>query len=320
MKKYDCIFAGEICIDLPINPIPLDVPIIEHSPIELSSIDYVAGGVVSNGCMVLSTLGLQAVALGCVGQDVWADVLLEKLHDHGVDISHIISLPEATSACLVLVGSQGGHCFAYHAGASQKLNASMMLENMDIYHQSRYLMLGYYGLMRSLTPDLQYVLPKIKKTGCRIALDAAFGGGKLQPLDNILPYLDIYIPSYEEASQQTGEAEPHKMLQCFRQYSRSDTLLGIKLGANGALLSPSKGEFITIDPVILSSEVKDTTGAGDSFYAGLIAGLIKGYSVEASAKIASAAGACCITEIGTIAGVKNFQQTCQFAGVKVFPT
>lgn len=315
MKKYDCIFAGEICIDFPLSPLSLHTPLIEQAPIVLSAMDYVAGGIVSNGSMVFSRLGLKAAAFACVGQDVWADVLLAKLQQVGVDVSSIISIPLASSMCFIFI-ENGEHCFAYQAGACQSLNAEMLQANLALFEQSHYLMLGYYGLMKSLTPDLPDVLPQVKETGCRIALDAAFGGGKLQPLDSILPHLDLYIPSYEEAHNQTGEGEPVAMLECFRRYTSATTILGIKLGENGALISPHKNEYITISPIKPPSDIIDTTGAGDSFYAGFIAGLIKGYDVEEAAKIASAAGACSVTGIGAIAGIRPFEQTCTLAGVK----
>jgi len=143
---------------------------------------------------------------------------------------------------------------------------------------------------------------------CRTALDAADGGGTLQPLDRMLPHLDIYIPSQREAESQTGETDPLRMIRVLREYA-TDALLGIKMGANGVLLSPSREEFLEIKPVTLPGPLVDTTGAGDSFYAGFITGLIRGLGTEQAGRLGAAAGACCVTGLGASEGVRNFEDT-----------
>ena len=55
-------------------------------------------------------------------------------------------------------------------------------------------------------------------------------------------------------------------------------LLGVKLGSEGALLSPRAGQYERIAQVAAPGPVVDTTGAGDCFYAGLLTGLLRGMS------------------------------------------
>ena len=90
--------------------------------------------------------------------------------------------------------------------------------------------------------------PCIRETGCLTALDAAGDGGGLQPLDRSLPHLDVYVPSYAEANHQTGEEEPEKIIEVFRGCG-AEGLLGVKLGSEGALLSPKPGEFASVSTV-----------------------------------------------------------------------
>ena len=59
----------------------------------------------------------------------------------------------------------------------------------------------------------------------------------------------------------------------------------------GVLLSPRAGEFISIPICKPPGSVVDTTGAGDSFYAGLLTGLIKGLSVEQAGRLPRARAA-----------------------------
>ena len=76
--------------------------------------------------------------------------------------------------------------------------------------------LGYYPLLPNLLPDLPEVLAAIRGVGCVTALDAAGDGGELQPLRDILPHVDVYVPSRKEAEHQTGETDPRAMITAFR--------------------------------------------------------------------------------------------------------
>ena len=57
---------------------------------------------------------------------------------------------------------------------------------------------------------------------------------------SILPHLDVYCPSRAEAEHQTGQTDPQKIIDTFRQCG-APGLLGVKLGSEGALLSPGGG-------------------------------------------------------------------------------
>jgi len=54
----------------------------------------------------------------------------------------------------------------------------------------------------------------------------------------------------------------------------------VKLGAQGALLSPAAGQYVSIDCLPPPGPVVDTTGAGDSFFAGVLTGLLRGLGIE----------------------------------------
>ena len=137
----------------------------------------------------------------------------------------------------------------------------------------------------------------------------------MQPLDRILPYLDYYVPSLSEASRQTGQSEPADMLTVYRDHGATG-LLGIKLGDQGALLSPaSDADHIVVSPVPPPGPIVDTTGAGDCFFAGLLAGLLRDMSLEKAGRLGAAAGACCITDYAGTAGVRDFDETCRLAGL-----
>lgn len=313
-RSMDCIVCGETCLDIVARPIPLDRPLAEHDLVKIDSPAAVTGGIVPNSGIVLARLGLRVAGMGLVGDDDWGRIILGRLRAAGIDTRHVTQLTTVgSSVTVVLTGRDGEHTFAFYPGASQRIDKAYCLDRLDEFAQARYALFGYYHLLPNLESDLPEVLAAVRGTGCRTALDTTNGGGTLQPLDRILPHLDLYVPSYSEARGQTGCDDPVEMIRTYRQYG-GHTLLGIKLGERGAVLSPSGDDCVWIDPVSPPGPVVDTTGAGDAFYAGLIAGLLNGLDTAAAGRLGAAAGACCVTGLGGAAGVRDLAQVRSLAG------
>ena len=238
-----------------------------------------------------------------------------RLEAEAVDCSRLLTHPTAaTSTTAVLIDPSGERSFAHCVGAPKLMDKAMFLANLDLFARSRMMLVGYYSLMPNLEPDLPEVLAAIRQTGCRTALDAAGSGGTMQPLDRILPHVDVYVPSHAEATHQTGQTDPRRIIEAYRSCGALG-LLGVKLGSKGALLSPAAGKYVEIACVPPPGPVVDTTGAGDCFFAGLLTGLLKGLDVERSGRLAAATGACCVTGFGATAGVRAYEETARLAGV-----
>jgi sugar/nucleoside kinase (ribokinase family) len=57
----------------------------------------------------------------------------------------------------------------------------------------------------------------------------------------------------------------------------------------------------------------DTLGAGDTWTAGFLCGLLRGWDLERVARFANAVGACCVQALGATTGVRSFAETCALA-------
>ncbi|HUT92402.1 MAG TPA: carbohydrate kinase family protein [Thermoguttaceae bacterium] len=314
-KTIDGVVCGSCVADILVRPVRLDVAWGEGTLTQVDPIEPATGGIVCNSGIAMARLGLNVAALGCVGNDHWASMIRGRLTDEGIDARRLVTHPTAaTTTAVVLIDSDGQRSFAFCPGATEQLSSALFLENLDLFAQSRMALIGYYSLLPNLEHDLPEVLAAIRERGCRTALDSAGNGGRMEPLDRILPHLDVYVPSYAEAAHQTGESEPRAILEAYRR-SGARGLLGVKLGSQGAVLSPAAGEYVRIDPVPPPGPVVDTTGAGDCFYAGLLVGLLKGMSIRDAGRLAAACAALSITGKGATTAAGDYAATARLAGL-----
>jgi len=308
-KSLDCVVCGSCVADVLVRPFSLETPIGPGVAAEVDPIELATGGIVCNSGIAMTRLGLKVAALGYVGDDHWGAMIRDRLEAEHIDCARLLIHPTAgTTTAVVLIDPGGQRSFAYSTGATERMDRAVLMEHLDLFARSRMILLGYYALLPKLEEDLPEVLAAIRRTGCRTALDTAAEGGRMQPLDRILPELDVYVPSHAEAARQTGRTDPEAIIEAYRDCG-APGLLGVKLGAEGALLSPAAGQYVAIDPVTPPGAVVDTTGAGDCFYAGLLAGLLRGMSPDEAGRLAAASGACCVTAKGATAGVRNYEET-----------
>ena len=314
-KTLDCVVCGSCVVDILVRPVPLDRAIGGGKLVHVQPIGVTTGGIVSNSGIAMARLGMKVAAFSYVGNDEWAPIIRRKYESEGLDASSLLTHPTgATSTTAVLIDPSGERTFAHCVGAPREMNGQTFLDNLDLFRRSRMALLGYYSLMPNLEAELARVLQALRQVGCKTALDAAGDGGSMSPLDQLLPHLDVYVPSHNEAEHQTGESDPRKIIDRYRACGATG-VLGVKLGSKGALLSDKRGSYIEVDAVRPPGQVVDTTGAGDSFYAGLLTGLLRGMSIAEAGKLAAATGACCVTALGATAGLRGYNETAKLAGL-----
>lgn len=300
------ILCGSCVVDLPCLTVPLDRAIGEDEAHAIEPIVPSLGGITCNTGIALSRLGVSVTPLTYVGKDIWGSLIRSTFEEEGISTKSVLTHPQApTTAVAVLIDEQGRRSFLAPnvRTATKDIDAAFVIERLSSL-KADYFILGYYGRMPRLEPDLPSVLSKIRESGCRTIMDSAGDGGDPDALSKALPHLDIYIPSEAEASRQTQTDDPKAMVQWFRQWN-DHGILGVKLGERGALLHSPQGDYIELPAIQPPSPIIDTTGAGDCFTAGLIAGLDQGLSLAESGRWATAAGSLAVTARGGYHGITN---------------
>ncbi len=311
----DCVLCGSCVVDMLCRPVDLTKPIGSGVLHQVDPILLTGGGITSNAGVTMARMGMKISVFSLVGHDAWSPVIRNLYRAEGIDDGPLIDHPTgATSTTVVVISENGERSFYHCVGAQKMLAAKDFFDHIDLFARARMMLLGYYSLLTNVENDLPEVFRRIRAVGCKTAMDSAGTGGALSPLDKILPHLDVWVPSHNEAKTQTGESDPRKIIGAYRACG-APGLVGVKLGSQGVLLSPKVGEFIQIDVAKPPGPVVDTTGAGDSFYGGLLTGLLKGLSVEQAGRLGAAAGACCVTVWGGSGGGRDYTFTAKLAGI-----
>ena len=129
-------------------------------------------------------------------------------------------------------------------------------------------------------------------------------------LNQAMPYIDIFMPSIDEAREISKESTVEKMAEVF--FSRGVKSVVIKCGSDGCYVQEKKDEKGYMSPACKGVTAVDTTGAGDSFCSGFLAALSKGYDFKTCALMGNATGAHCVMERGATTGIKSFEEIYKF--------
>lgn len=167
----------------------------------------------------------------------------------------------------------------------------------DHYKNPEYLMLG------NLTPSVQQlVLDRIENKPKLTVLDTMnfWMDVAWDDLLNVIKKIDILVINDEEARQLSGEYFLSKAAQ--KIFTMGPRYIIIKKGEHGALLLHKDQIFSA--PALLLNDVKDPTGAGDSFAGGFIGYLAKTNdlsfeNMKRAVVYGSACASFCVQEFGT---------------------
>ena len=163
-RQYDCVVVGSCVVDLLCRPVNLDQPIGAGTLYQTEPLRVVAGGITANSGISMARLGMRTAVCSCVGDDAWHSVVRDIFEANGVDTTHLVVHPtEATSTTVVVVAANGERSFFHCVGAPRTLDADALLSRMNLWRNTRSVLLGYYSLMPNIEPQLPTVLARLRE-------------------------------------------------------------------------------------------------------------------------------------------------------------
>jgi sugar/nucleoside kinase (ribokinase family) len=273
----------------------------------VDQLDLYTGGCAVNSGIAMAKIGLNTAVLGKIGNDGFGKFIYNSLKEEKVNVDGLVlDSNSSTSASVVLVDSGGERSFLHCLGA----NAEFTDKDVDfgIIEKSKIVFIAGTMLMPSFDGEpCARVLKKAKEMGKYTALDTAWDskGRWMKVLEPCMKYIDLFMPSYEEAVQLSSKEDAEDIADVFLSMGVKTAV--IKLGKDGCYIKDSGGEKYKI-PTYTDIKPVDTTGAGDSFAAGFLTGITEGWSLYECGKFANAVGTHCIMSVGASTGIKSMEE------------
>lgn len=231
-----------------------------------------SGGSAANTMSGLARLGVEAGFLSKIGKDEVGEFFKKQMLDTNVQ-PQLLTTDTPSGRVIALVTPDGERTFATCLGAAAEMRPDditpELFDGWDILYVEGYLVAN---------PNmLRKVVETAKAKGLTIAIDLASYNVVEESRDFLMDlvnnYVDIVFANEKEAFALTG-MEPEAALHFIADRCQ---IAVVKVGAKGAFVQRGQ-EVVSIPP--MEAHVVDTTGAGDMWAAGFLAGWVKGESLQ----------------------------------------
>jgi ribokinase len=247
----------------------------------LTGADLVLGGSAAITACGLARLGLDTTLLATVGDDVFGTVTRSRLSALGVPLrSPDTDEPTGISVHLATADDRA---ILTLPGTIPTLRPEDVTD--ELLAATRHLHVGSLYLQPVLAAGLAGVFKRARALGVGTSLDTNWDPAeRWESLDEILAYTDVFLPNAAELRAITGLDD---LDRAAARLVAAGTTVVMKDGARGARAWWPGGNCAAPGRAV---DVVDTTGAGDSFNAGFLAGRLAGEPIEVAVGWAAVAG------------------------------
>jgi ribokinase len=310
-KSYDIVSVGSATVDvfakteselIKIKTLRSEEELIAYpsgSKILITEVDFLFGGGGTNTAVSFSRLGLNAAYLGKVGQDENGHKILKHLRKekvdfvgkHGRDIS---------GYSIILDSIEEDRTILAFKGANDKLKYSEL--TCSSFNTPWY----YFS---SMVGESYKTLEKLAAYAERKKAKIAFNPSNylaekgMSALKKVLSKTYALILNDEEAKLLVGVGTPEDHLTAL--HNAGPEIVVITMGKHGAIASDRKHIYSIKPPKV---KVHETTGAGDAFAAGFVAGLVKKKHIEFALHLGAINAAGCVSQYGSHVGLPTWKE------------
>ncbi|MEI7633435.1 MAG: carbohydrate kinase family protein [bacterium] len=360
-RPIDVVVAGHVCLDIipgfpqgkryHVNDVFTPGKLVEVTDAAIST-----GGPVSNTGIGLVKLGMKVSFIAKTGADQFGQMTHDRLK-HWAGVEGLTISSEATSSYTIAIAPPGiDRIFFHNPGANHTFAADNV--DYDLCGRARLFHLGYPPLMRTLFRDngrqLTEIFRRVKERGTTTSLDMALPDPNSEAgqadwktiLKGLLPYVDIFHPSAEEAlfmahnekwrdlRAKAGNGEVLDLLKGADYTEMSDLLLSwgsamvtLKSGHRGFYLRTGSCDRIANTgsaapancdewsereiwaPAYHAANIASATGSGDSSLAGFSSAFLRGETPQRCVAAANALGYQNLQALDAVTGIRDWDYT-----------
>ncbi len=295
---YDVIVAGELNIDLVLKG---DVEP-EFGQVEklVDDMTLSAGGSACIFAASAAKMGLKVLYVSRVGDDLFGHFMLDAMRAVGVDVARVKIDPTIKTGATIILSKGQDRAMLTYLGSIAKVCYEDLGE--DWVHMARHLHVASPFLLTALRPDMPKMMRLAREAGMTVSLDTNWDPTEEWKVDDLLEYVDVFMPNENEVMAITGERDVERAIA--KMAARVPTLV-VKLGAEGAVAVRGEERIrVPAWPV----QVMDTTGAGDTFDGGFLAGWLKGEPLRRAVELAVTCGALTVAQVGGFNGQPTWEE------------
>ena len=300
--------AGNIVVDCLVRPVEAMPP--WSTTTHVDSISLHLGGNGAATAYAAAMMGVPVRLAGAVGRDPYGEFALGRLRGAGADLAHVRTLDSTPTAATVgLVNAEGKRLFFHELGASGVFSGEDVrfdgqdLDRFALFH------LGSIFSLPQFRGQARTLLERARAAGLVVSLDTDWDpeGRWMADFEPLCPLLDYLFLNVEEARHLAETDIPAEIAEFFQRRGAKTVVL--KRGAAGCTIFTREKEFLL--PAYDVTTI-DTTGAGDCFCGGFLAGLCRGLSLEEAGRLGNALGACSVQKVGGTDGVLRYEETVEW--------
>lgn len=273
----------------------------------LTEIRATAAGTAAGTGVDLAKLGADVLAVGAIGDDLLGDMVAVAMTRHGVDTSGLARKSGAqTSATILPIRANGERPALHVPGATSLLELADV--DLDRVRRSRALLIGGPDALGGIVGDgLERVAAAARAGGALVAVDVLHSGHPrdLERIAGLLGMTDWFLPNGDQLLALTGRDDLSAAIADVLALGAGG--IAVTCGADGCLLA-WRGSGAPVTLPAIKVDVVDTTGCGDGFTAGMLAGLLLGAGPVDAAWLGIACGALVATGLGSDAGIESLGQ------------
>ena len=250
----------------------------EDTKYRADSIKKAPGGPVCNALVIASRLGAEVEVIGAFADDDGGKFILSDFEKNGIKTKNAVTVENTDCfvSYIILSEQSGTRTCVYERGnvPDDPQNVSFAaLEGASVLHLD-----GNY--IRSAVAAAK----RARELGVKVSLDA---GGLYDGIEELMPLVDILIPSAEFAMGITGKNTACDAIEALYEKYKPE-VLAVTDGSRGGYYIDG-GEVHHYD----SFKIKpiDTNAAGDTFHGAFVSQYIEGKDVAECCRFASAVSA-----------------------------
>lgn len=251
-------------------------------------------------------VGASVAMVGCVGEDDFGTLNIERLAASGADVRAIRRVPGATTGiAFVTYREDGGRDFVFTIAESAA--ARLRAEQLDpgTFRGCRYLhVMGSSLFSPEIAAAVRRGVELAKAAGAKVSFDPNIRKELLArpevgaTVEAVLGATDLLLPSEADLEHLRPGLPEDEAAASLLADGREAVLL--KRGARGSVYYGAGG--LRVETPAFAAEEVDPTGAGDCFGGTFVACLTLGVPLERALLLANAAGALAVGRKGPMEG------------------